>query len=59
MERIARLWRENWSTILLITGLIAAYLVLRTPQSDIASVEEFQQRLAQGQPTVVEFYNNT
>ena len=59
MERIARLWRENWSTILLITGLIAAYLVLRTPQSDIASVEEFQQRLAQGRPTLVEFYSNT
>jgi len=59
MERIARLWRENWSTILLITGLIVAYLVLRTPQSDIASVEEFQQRLAQGRPTVVEFYSNT
>jgi len=51
--------QTNWLTLLVIGGLLIAYVVLRTPPSQIASATEFIEELSQGQVTVVEFYTNT
>jgi hypothetical protein len=56
---LVRLVRENWLIVLIIGGLIAAFLVLRTPGSAVGSVAEVDAMLANGQPTLVEFYSNT
>lgn len=58
MTGIARFARENWLTLLVLVGLLVAYLALRSSPSDIASAEAFMSDLQQGQPTVVEFYSN-
>ena len=54
-----RLLRENWLFLLIIGALGVAFLALRTPASDVSSLEEVDVLLASGQPTVVEFYSNT
>jgi hypothetical protein len=56
---LVRLLRENWLFMLIIGGLIAGFLVLRTPGSAVGSVAEVDAILANGQPTLVEFYSNT
>jgi hypothetical protein len=56
---LVRLLRENWLFVLIIGGLIVAFLVLRTPGSAVGSVAEVDAILANGQPTLVEFYSNT
>lgn len=52
-------WKENWLVILVVVGMAAAYLILRTPLETFASAEALQARLQSGQPTVVEFYSNS
>jgi len=63
MNRLAtgalRLLRENWLFLLIIGALAIAFLSLRTPASDVASLEEVDALLTSGQPTMVEFYSNT
>jgi hypothetical protein len=63
MNRVAtgalRLLRENWLFLLIIGALAIAFLALRTPASDVASLEEVDALLSGGQPTMVEFYSNT
>ncbi|MDD3829103.1 MAG: hypothetical protein PHY79_24295 [Anaerolineae bacterium] len=54
-----RLLRENWLFLLIIGALGIALLALRTPGSDVSSLEEVEAILTGGQPTVVEFYSNT
>jgi hypothetical protein len=54
-----RILRENWLFLLLIGGVLVAFLVLRTPGSAVASVDEVDALLQGGQPTLVEFYSNT
>jgi hypothetical protein len=51
--------RDNWLLLLIIGALIVAFLVLRTPASDVESVGELDALLRSGQPAVVEFYSNT
>jgi hypothetical protein len=57
--RIAKIWRENWLFILVLGGIIAAFLVLQTSRSPLGSVAEADALLQSGQPTLVEFYSNT
>ncbi len=52
-------WKENWLVILVVLGLAAAYLILRTPGQAFASTEELQVQLQSGQSVVVEFYSNS
>jgi hypothetical protein len=63
MDRLAagvvKLFRENWLFLLIIGALAVAFLSLRTPGSDVASLDEVDALLSGGQPTIVEFYSNT
>lgn len=58
-ERLVRMWRENWLFLLILGGVVVAFLALRTPASAVGSVEEVDAVLSDGQPTLVEFYTNT
>jgi hypothetical protein len=57
-ERVVRTLRANWLFLLVVTGLLVAFLALRTPGSAVASVAEVDALLQGGQPTLVEFYAN-
>ena len=58
-ERLIRILRENWLFLLVVGGIIVAFLALRTTASAVASVAEVEAILEDGQPTLVEFYSNT
>ena len=58
-QRLVRLLRENWLLLLIVGAVAIAFLALRTPSSDVASLEEVDAILTDGQPTLVEFYSNT
>jgi hypothetical protein len=53
------LLRENWLVILLIVVMVAGYVFLRTPGDDLGSTSEFDARVTDGTPTLLEFYSNT
>ena len=57
--RLARILRENWLFLLVVGGLLGAFLFLRTTASDVSSVAEVDAILQNGEPTLVEFYSNT
>ena len=58
-EWLVRFFRENWLFVLVIGGIVVAFMALRTPASDVASTAEVDSHLDGGQPTLVEFYSNT
>ena len=58
-QRLVRLLRENWLLLLIVGAVAIAFLALRTPASDVASLAEVDAILEGGQPTLVEFYSNT
>lgn len=58
-ERTLRVLRENWLFLLVLGGIVVAFMVLRTPASAVGSVTEVDAILQDGQPTLVEFYSNT
>ncbi len=51
--------RENWLLLLVVGGIVVAFLALRTSPSEVRSVAEVDSLLRDGQPTLVEFYSNT
>jgi hypothetical protein len=56
---MARFLRENWLFLLVVGGIVGAFLALRTPASAIGSFAELEGLLQNGEPTLVEFYSNT
>jgi hypothetical protein len=58
-EQIISLLRQNALFLLVLLGLVGAFLLLRTRGAQLESVDEFDALLATGQPVVVEFYSNT
>lgn len=56
--RLVRILRDNWLFLIVVGGIVAAFLVLRTTASPVDSVGEVDAILRGGQPTVVEFYSN-
>jgi hypothetical protein len=58
-QRVKRILRENWLFLLVVVGIVVAFLMLRTPASAVSSVSEVDAVLQNGQPTLVEFYSNT
>jgi len=53
-----RALRENWLFLLVLGGIVVAFMALRTPASAVGSVAEVDAILQDGQPTLVEFYSN-
>jgi len=58
-EWVIQILRENWLFLLVVGGIVVAFLALRTPASAVGSVAEVDAVLKRGQPTLVEFYSNT
>jgi len=58
-NRIVPFLRGNWLFLLVVGGILAAFLLLRTPASPVESVAEVEAVLQNGRPTLVEFYSNT
>ena len=58
-NRLVRYLRENWLFLLIVGGIVVAFLVLRTPASAVGSVAQVDTILQNGQPTLVEVYSNT
>ena len=58
-EWFVRFFRENWLFLLVIGGIVVAFMVLRTPASDVESIAEVDAQIGGGQPTLIEFYSNT
>ena len=58
-EWVIQILRENWLFLLVVGGIVVAFLALRTPASAVGSVTEVDAVLKRGQPTLVEFYSNT
>ena len=58
MARLAQIWRENRTTLIVVVGLLAAFLALRSSPTEIGSAQEFLGSLSQGEPTVAYFYSN-
>ena len=58
-NRLVAFLRSNWLFLLIVGAIAVAYLALRTAPTPVASVEEVQAILQDGQPTLVEFYSNT
>jgi len=55
---VLRIIRSNFIAIIILVALVAAYFVLRTSPSDVASMEELGTILDSGKPVLVEFYSN-
>ncbi len=59
LNAIARFVRTNWTVLILLAGLLAAWSLLRMRSADLASVEQFDQRTKMGQPVLVVLFSNT
>ncbi len=58
-EQIIAFVRENGFFFAVLLGLVAAFVLLRTKGTQLASVSELDALLSKGQPVVIEFYSNT
>jgi hypothetical protein len=52
------LLRQNALLLIVLVGLVGAFLFLRTRGTPVESVDEFDALLASGQPVIIEFYSN-
>ena len=59
MDAVLIFLREHSFAAIVIVGLIAAFLILRTSPSDVSDLSELDDLLQDGQPTLLEFYSNT
>ena len=58
-QQITALIRENALLIIVLLGMVGAFVLLRTKGTELESADEFEALLAGGRPVVVEFYSNT
>jgi hypothetical protein len=59
VQWVIQVLRGNWLFLLVVGGIVVAFLALRTPASAVGSAAEMEAMLQGGQPTLVEFYSNT
>jgi hypothetical protein len=57
-QQLLELLRQNVLLLIVLVGLVGAFLLLRTRSTPVASVDEFDALLASGQPVIIEFYSN-
>jgi len=58
-EQVAGFFRENALFLLVLAILVGGFFMLRTKGTRLASIQEFDQRIGDDRPAVVEFYSNT
>jgi hypothetical protein len=58
-EQIVTFVRENALFLVVLLGLVGAFILFRTKGTELESVDELDAMLANGQPAVVEFFSNT
>ena len=58
-EQITTFIRENALFLVVLLGLVGAFILFRTKGTELESVDELGAMLANGQPVVVEFFSNT
>jgi hypothetical protein len=58
-EQITAFVRENALFLVVLLGLVGAFILFRTKGTELESVDELDVMLANGQPVVVEFFSNT
>ena len=58
-ETIVHFVRTNWLTLLILAVVAAAYLLLQTRATDLASIEDFDISVRAGQPVIVSMFSNT
>jgi len=57
-QQLVTLLRQNALLLIVLAGLVGAFLFLRTRGTPVESVDEFDALLASGQPVIIEFYSN-
>jgi hypothetical protein len=57
-QQFLNLLRQNALLIVVLGGLVGAFLFLRTRSTPVESVDEFDALLASGRPVIVELYSN-
>lgn len=50
--------RLNWTFLLVLSIIAAAFIFLRSTPSKLDSLTQLNSLLVKGQPTVIEFYSN-
>lgn len=50
--------KANWLLLAVLAFMFAAFILLRSQPSHVASYDELNKLLSAGRPTVVEFYSN-
>ena len=50
--------KANWLLLIFLGLIVGAFIFLRHRPSNVASLDELDEVLSAGQPTVVEFYSN-
>jgi hypothetical protein len=58
-EQITTFVRENAFFLIVLLGLVGAFVLLRTKGTQLGSVDELDAMLGNGQPVIVEFFSNT
>lgn len=59
MSILLQFLRENWLLFVVLGGLAAMWIFLRTPADDVDSLAAFDAQVSAGQPVVVELFSNT
>ena len=58
-NQLFNFFRENVLFIAILLVLVGGFIILRTKDTKLASIDEFDALISTGQPVVVEFYSNT
>jgi hypothetical protein len=58
MEKAIRFFSDHWLSLAFLVLVAAAFLLLRSNPTELADTAEFDSILANGEPTIVEFYSN-
>ena len=58
LSSLLRVIQQNWLTLTVLAVLVMAFSLLRSPATRVASMQELDALLADGTPTVIEFYSD-
>jgi hypothetical protein len=58
LSALSRMIHQNWVGLAILLAMVAAFVLLRSPATRVASAKELDALLADGTPKVVEFYSD-